>query len=1059
MLYLHVSNRTENLLRHLVEVLRAGGRRSPFSREIFLIQSQGMERMISQGLAHHFQSWCNFEYFLPLGFLSHCGELLGMDSATDGYERRVMVWRLEQLLRDIEGEEYILLHHYLQGDNLTQKRFQLADRLANIFDQYQLMRPEMLQAWEGGRLVTSTPHELWQRHLWLRLRSGDSTDVHRGAALKAIIHKLEKGEGLGVLLPQRLSVFGLSIMPPLYLDFLQALGRHIDVHLYVLSPCREYWGDLALRRRALMSVVPDLDGQAEDTAPEVHPLLVAFGRQGRDFQRMLFADHIRFTMEFSSYQDPREEGDRSLLARLQSDLLRGEVACETGPWDPDDNSIHIVSCHSRYREMLIVKEHILNWLHEDPELQLRDIVVMAPDIQEYAPLIPAIFDTIQHSIADRSLRRRNSILAAFADFLGLFVGRFSWEDLLDLLHEPEIAATCMLSQTDLANLQRWVLAAGVRWGLSAEQRREDGLPGFGEGSWEDGLARLLMGYAAQQEGFVDGVLPFQGVEGSGAAALGGLCHFVGLVEEARGEFSRSRTLAEWAVLLQDYGERLFCGEQDRTQVGRDYLELLEVIAELGAIESDYHHGLVDFGVVSAWVEHAAKETRSASGFLRGQLTFCSMLPMRSIPFRKVCLLGMGDSGFPREDRHATFDLMGAGHRPGDRSRRMDDRYQFLEAIMAARDQLYLSYVGQSVRNNEVLEPSVVVSELLEILVGRYRAAHLVVHHPLHPFSARYFTGEESNLFSYDETALQVARTIEEGHAPGDGGWWSGAISDVDREIDFDQLCSFFRNPQRWFVRNSLSIRLDLDTTVVPDSEPFTLDGLEDFQVNAMLLKELGHGSSPGELCRRLQAESRWMLGAPGRLALQERVAKLREFMERLSVLGMGDGAAPLAINLDIDGYHLTGTLDNLYDQGILLARYGAFHERELLVGWLHRLVHERLTGLRLPVVVGARDKCMVIPGGGKTVPTLRAMIALFVEGKRQPSRLLLNPGLVLIRNPDDPEAMERARAAFLRQLEQGYDPELALLVRNSDPLDFLDGRFVEVTRNVLEPIMRRAHGC
>lgn len=1055
MLYLHVSNRTENLLTHLVEVLRVSGRRNIFAQEILLIQSQGMERMVSQTLAKNFVSWCNFQYFLPLGFLTYCAGLLDMEVTPDGYERGTMTWRIEELLRNPVGEEYRPVTKYLQGENLALKRYQLAEQLANIFDQYQLMRPEMLAAWEKKRLVTHDDvHEAWQCSIWRKLQEGGG-GKHRGAVLQGIINRLQRDGDLSAILPERISVFGLSIMPPLFLDCLQGLGRHVDVHLYVLSPCREYWGDLELRRKSLLAVDPAAvagNPQALDIAPENHPLLVSFGRQGRDFQRMLFGDQVRFKMEFASYQDPLETGPPDLLHRLQSDLLNGEVRCESEKWNGEDRSIQLVSCHSRLREITVLKEHILDWLYRDPNLQLRDIVVMAPDIQEYAALIPAVFDTIQHSISDRSLRRRNSLLAAFADFLELFQGRFCWDEMLDLVKEPTIAENLELSRSDLDNLQRWVTEAGVRWGLSGAQRGESGLPDFEEGSWQAGLARLLMGYAIDSDDFVADILPYGDIEGGSAAALGGLCRFVGLVEEARRQFAGMHSLKEWSVLLLEYADKLFNGGEDGT-ISRDFLELQQIVVELGETAGAFHQGMVDFQVITAWLDRTSRETRSSSGFLRGQLTFCSMLPMRSIPFKRVCLIGLNDNAFPRDDHHATFDLMGKIHRPGDRSRRIDDRYQFLEAVMAAREQLYISFIGQSIKNNESLPPSVVVTELLEVLENCYRAYHLLTIHPLHPFSSRYFTGEAPGLFSYDDKYCRVARALREPQ-PKAEGWWRGTRDVVTDDISVRDLFTFFRNPQRWFIRDCLGIRLDADMGVVAESEPFEQGGLEDYLINQEIIGRLATGDDPYEMCRKLQAQARWPLGEPGRISFAKRVGELQRFVEKMAAFSLGKRCNDLEVDLDVGGYRLAGRLGNICEQGILLFRYGTVAGRDLLSGWLHYLIHERLTGKAVDVVVLGKDRECLFSAGCGAAPDLETIVEVFVDGCREPSPLYIEPGIAWLKKQDVPEAAMAAACAVLdRFLENGFDREAELLLRGCSSETIFDESFVEMAKRVLEPII------
>ncbi|EKD33810.1 MAG: hypothetical protein ACD_75C02587G0001, partial [uncultured bacterium] len=636
MLTLHVSNRTENLLHHLALLLREDRQADIFAPELFLIQSQGMERMVAQSLTDEFRSFCNFRFFLPLDFLGFVADKLGLGISPDGYQRQILTWWLDELLRDLSGEPYQPLRYYLSGENAELKRFQLARRLANIFDQYQLMRSEMLGKWEKGEAVIAHPAECWQMDLWRRLSRQPKGETHRGELFRQVIGRLNRGDDLAKFLPKRIAAIGLHTMPPLFLEYLNRLAQHMDVHLLMLSPCRHYWGDVESRRTELKRMVRQ--PQASETMAVLHhPLLAALGQQGRDFQNMLL-NNVETFIDSDSYDDPLADGEyaaATLLQRIQADLLDDimpEPMVPNQPQNqaqnqaPGDDSVQVVSCHSKLREIGVLKDHLLRLLHQDSSLELRDIIVMAPDIQEYAALIPAVFTDIQHSIADRSMRRRNSVISAFLAFLDLFSGRFGWSEVLDLLRQPAVFPQFGLTATDLDTLQQWVIGAGIRWGLSGAQRGEEGVPGFTEGSWRAGLERLLMGYAIDADEFVDGVLPFTDIEGKGAQPLGGLCRFLELIEEARGDFHQARMLGDWSAVLLHHVQQLF-GDSDEQQL----LELQTILAEPAESIGQFHTGAVSFAVIREWLNLSAKESRSSSGFLRGQLTFCSMLPMRSIP--------------------------------------------------------------------------------------------------------------------------------------------------------------------------------------------------------------------------------------------------------------------------------------------------------------------------------------------------------------------------------------------------------------------------------------------
>jgi exodeoxyribonuclease V gamma subunit len=1057
MFYLHVSNRTENLLRHLVEVIRVGGRDDLFATEVFLIQSQGMERMISQAMAAEFRSWCNFDYLLPFAFLADVAEKLGMPITPDSYDRKVLTWRLDALLRELDGAIYRELAQYIKGENAGLKRFQLSYRLANIFDQYQMMRPDMLGAWDAGRRATDHPSEAWQMALWQRLAPGAEGVPHRGVLLRRVIDMLCKSTDLSAVLPRRISVFGLHIMPALFLECLQGLSRHCDVHLYLLSPCRQYWGDIEGKGRSIKKRLARMEqGLTSDAeAGDRHPLLASYGRQGRDFQEMLLAT-VNIESEFNSFHDPGADSSPSLLRRLQSDILNDRVSAPGEEKTLPDNSLIILSCHSRLREIEVLKDHILNLLHRDPSLELRDIIVMAPDIHDYASLIPAVFDDIQHAIADRSLRRYNSVINVFLSFLELFDGRFGWIEVLDILKNEAVHPNFELFAADLDSLEHWVCAAGIRWGLSAGQRRQMDLPEFAENTWAFGLDRLLMGVAIDCDETIQGILPFTDIEGAQARALGGLCAFVALVERAGSDFGQERELADWSELLLKYAGELF-GEPDREEV----LALREMLLLLADTYGRFHHHPVDIRVIRAWLSQSVHESLSGAGFLRGSLTFCSMLPMRSVPFRVVCLLGINDGEFPRNDSWSTFDLMAPPRsRPGDRSARSDDRYQFLEAVLAARDTLLLSYIGRSIKSNDRIPPSVVITELLEYLQGVFGVVDLVVEHPLQPFSSRYFAGDEKRLFSFSRHyCATAARFLEKKEEA--ASWWSGELAVSEQEpIQVRDLLAFYADPQRWFVRTCLGIRLDVDSDLPEEREPFAVGGLDAYLIEQEIITCLLEGRDTGNILARLTAEGRWTLGAPGRVAFSMKLRELTAFADSIEDLGMGNRIADRLVDCAVGGYHLKGQLSNLHENGVLLARYTALKGKDLLAGWIHHLLLGLFPGESQCTTVIARDGVRRFGKGNEAKPDLIRLLDIYTEGCRRPSPLIVEPAFDYVRQLYAPRAsippLVKAEGCLRERIDKGYEPEWALLFRNREPEQILDARFEDLCHEIMMPIWMRA---
>lgn len=1063
MFYLHVSNKTENLLSQLAEVIRVDKQPGLFGGELFLIQSQGMERMVAQTLADEFTSFCNFQFFLPLDFLSRIADHLDMGITSDGFSRQTLTFRIEQLLTDIEGDEYQPLHYYLQGDNVKLKRFQLSRRLANVFDQYQLMRPDMLLNWEKGTLSTANISEPWQMALWRRLIAQAGGDVHRGMLLRLVIDTLNEKDELSVNLPKRISVIGLHTMPPLFLEYLNALASRMDVHFFLLSPCRQYWGDVQTKKQQYKKMIQS-GAKSSDELFEHHPLLASLGRQGKELQSMML-EGAEFALEFASYSDPLEgvEFDEvSLLKKIQADLLEGAFRTEKKTESVVCDSIQIISCHSKLRELTVLREQLLHFLHTTPDLELRDIIVMAPDIQEYAPIIPAIFSEIQHSIADRSVRRRNSVFAGFFAFIELFSWRFGWSEVLDILRQPAISPQFDLTLSDFDTIEHWVTKAGIRWGLSGAQREDSGVRSFEENSWRAGLDRLLMGYASGADEFIDGVLPFTDIEGRGAAPLGGLCRFIDIIDEARISFKVDRSLEEWSEFLLDFISKLF-GDEGESEL----MELRMLVADLGRSMEGFPTSNIGFEVIREWFSGAAEEKRTSSGFLRGQLTFCSMLPMRSIPFKVVCLLGLNDGTYPKPDTYDNFDLMGeAGtFRLGDRSARADDRYQFMEAILAARSHLYISYIGQSAQTNDKIPPSVVITEFLETLKDHYGVEDPTVHHPLHSFSSKYFVKQRDvQLKSYDSNSCEVAKRLRAAQESLPV-WWEGTLEPPDQDIELGTLFRFFNNPQKYFVRNCLGVHLANIEELPQDRETFHLQGLGKYYIEqALITAELSceeNEADTEDFLRKAQASADWPLGEAGELTFTSKKKEIRRFVEIAHGQDLGKRCDARVIDCVVGEYHLQGHLDNVYENGLMIVRYGALRGLDLLSAWLHHLVANYCClGETTKTCLVTKERVLTfssVEGG----PSLSYLLDLFYAGQSTPSELYVEPALVYAKQMGGRgkiSPIDKASTKLQDQLAKGYEPELQLLLQNQDLENILGDTFESLATDIMFTLLEIADG-
>ncbi len=1041
MFILHSSNKTENLVAHLSAVIENAPLESLFAKEVFLIQSQGMERWLSQQLADQFKVWGNYEFLFPGKFFSSLAQNIDSRLSDAAFERNLMHWRIEALLRRLDGEAFLPLTQYLSGENIALKRYQLARQLAQIFDQYQMMRPDMLEAWQQGQLLYQTPAERWQQALWLQIIA-QTGNKHRGSLWLEVIAKLNAAEegAFSHQLPERISVFGLNTMPPLFLSYLAGLSKHCQLHLFLLNPAQEFWADLASKRQ-----------RTNDEDFSGHPLLSTLGQQGREFQEMLL-EQAQFDFEPESFE-PNEALNN--LQRLQNDILTNRP----GQALQRDNSISIHACHSRMREVEVLKNQLLQALESDPTLELRDIVVMAPDIQVYEPFIAAVFNDIQHAIADRSLRLSNHALDAFIRFLDLSQSRFGWQTVLDLLEQPVVYPGFGLSETDLDLIKHWVQDTHVRWGKSAQHKQELGLPELSENTWQAALDRLLMGYAVgcDQEFAVD-VLPYRDIEGSSALALGGLCDFMQLLFKASKELKQAKPLLSWSAQLYYYADQLLAAEPLERQ------QLNELLAELSAELAAVHHDDVELQVIISWLEGMVAERKSSTGFLRGQLTFCSMLPMRSIPFKVIALLGMNDGEFPKIDRHPTFDLLAHHFRKGDRSHRADDRYQFLEILLSARQQLIMTYIGQSISHNDAIPPSVVISEMLEALQC---GDDLITRHPLQAFSRRYFDGT-AGLFSFSEADCETAKALA---ARGDRSataadlWWQGSMpkdSEDAEVIELNELFGFFRYPQRYFLQRQMDLRFNGIEADAEEREPFSVAKLEGYAIYHEWIYEALNGKPLP--VKKLQAQGRWLAGVPGELEFERQQQVINEFVERIKAKNLGASLDDLPVDMTVNGQRLVGKLGNLYQHCSLFYRYADLKGKDFVCALLHHLFINRIQP-QSTFLLSTDEDLMFVPEHCQP-EQLNALIDIYLSGRKQPDAFFVEPALAYIKQAHKLKTGSRASKSALdaaieqlsRAVQQPYEPELRRLYGNVADMGLVLGEsFERQCQSLLQPVWDATH--
>lgn len=1054
------SNKLETLKILLVHLIKSDPYVNPFEPEQILVQSPGMSQWLKMALADDLGIAANIEFPLPATFIWDVfTELLPEVPKRSAFNKESMVWKLVQLLPQLKDrEEFAPIKQYLERDNSKLNLYQLSEKISDIFDSYLVYRPEWIEAWEHGEDIAENKDiHPWQPVLWRELyrytlELGQS-HYHRANLYQTLIERLNTQDLSTTKLPKRLFIFGITALPPRYIDALHALGEHIDVHLMFTNPCQHYWGDLKDRKtlawieqqsrkrwvQANGALTPGetvsiLKGTIEENAEdELHlssavgnDLLASMGKLGRDNLLLLSQTQSE---EHELFIDVERE---SLLKNIQADLLHLEEhqddtillsSHHKQPISAADHSLSFHACHSAMREVEVLHDHLLSLFDQNSDLTPKDVIVMVADINVYSPAIQAVFGNapgeryIPFSISDRTADQESPVLNAFLHFLNLPRSRCLASELLELLEIPAVSRRFDINEDEFIQAKQWIEESGIRWGLNRDTAKEFDLPETYQNTWEFGIARMLTGYAMSDN--VDWlqvdneyIAPYTEIQGLTAELAGKLAHYIDTIRYYRDRLNASHSISDWQHIVDGILSDLFAVDLEEEVAFYSIRELVGQLKEQ-LNDSRYQEPLA-FDMLVYYLSQKLSGTRVSQRFLAGQVNFCTLMPMRSIPFKVVCLLGMNDGVYPRSIPAEGFDLMSLAPRPGDRSRRDDDRYLFLEALISAQDSLYISYVGHSIRDNATLSPSVLVTELQEYCYQNYRLTedaaldvdrsgqnllnHLTHHHPMVPYSRDAFCGEHPSY-----AAEWLASAKRELHQPSSvvptlSDYWLDKSFPVELELaDFQR---FWRLPVQYFFNVRLGVFFNEPLATQKDEEPFILDSLDNYLLMSELIPIMLQSSDSSaeleHLRQQLAAQGKLPIGAFGELDFRQQVERVTPLVAVIDELCQG----PLAdqeIMLNINGFsdqrsfNLVGWIGERYRSGLVRYRPGRLRAQDYLACWIEHLACAAMGTVCPTHMIALAPKQGVehlvydpIEDAAWASSQLQQLLALFISGMNEP---------------------------------------------------------------------------
>ena len=987
----YYSNQLEKQKEILSSLFKSLPPEDPFQHDIILVQSPGMAQWLQIELAKETGISANLKFPMPASFIWQLyAQNLPTTALENPFDKDSMTWSLMRLIPTfLEKESFSPLRNYLASSPHSEqyKLYQLSSKIADLFDQYLVYRPEWIFAWEKGedeqitaQIQKQQPNlnntlfeqiqgnTKWQGELWRALVVDVKSDVgdatHR-AALHNQFLALLADKKAPKKLPSRIFIFGIPALPTAYLNILQAMSSEVDIHLFFNNPCQEYWGDISdlrldyLRSRKRYQFNKQDENQplfSEDQLSQLenaqfdvtyqkenlqvgNPLLAAWGKMGRDFLYTLVRDeeHIP-TYPVNAYQEIKSN---SLLGQLQSQILH----LENKPLNiaKNDRTLTLHSCHSAMREVEVLHDYLLDLFNQDPNLTPKDMVVMVADINQYTPYIQAVFGQkngdapqIPFSLSDNKLSESDVLVSSYLTLLRLKESNFSAEDVLALLDIPAMRERSNIALADLPLVREWVADSGIRFGL---QKNQDGI---NFNSWQAGLERMILGYAMREEhGIWQDSLGLNSSYGLKGELAGNLSHFFTALSALHETLQQAHSIEKWQEILTALLSDFFVQNEDTSDTVFYIQEKINELAE--HLKTLHFTEELQADVIADVITMKLEDAPNSLKFLAGKVNFCTLLPMRSVPFKVVCLLGMNDADYPRTQTPNSFDLMQYHHQKGDRVRRDDDRYLFLEALLAARDYCYISYVGRSITDNQPKEPSVLVSQLVDYInQGQSENTLTVIEHPMTAFSPDNFKYNEKFTRSFATKWLPIAQF----DASSNNSEFAVPMTENPEkieEIELDRLVSFVENPVRFFFEKQLGVYFRDEDDRIADSENFTLSGLDNYALN----NDLIYLDEQNFADYFRQAEVKGVLPRAefGKVYAENIRDNVLEFKKKIADLGETKHAS-VDFNLSVDWQNknqeirLFGYMEPLFgdDSQVIQWHFAKYKDRYCIRPWIYYLI-------------------------------------------------------------------------------------------------------------------------
>ncbi|MEX0823090.1 MAG: exodeoxyribonuclease V subunit gamma [Balneolaceae bacterium] len=924
MITIYKSHSLTKLSKRLSGTIRKMEKRDPFDPIPIIVPNQDTSRWLKLSLAEELGIIGNLRFILPSEWQYQQIRKLYSDLPNKlPSDLDSMKWAIAEILSDPSlRKELALPDYYISSqpdETKEQATVQLAGQLSSVFDQYLNYRPEMILKWQSGNVGSG--NENWQGKLWnilndrWKAKYSNELGINKAELYKNTIQSISRGD----ILPEDwVSLFNPGLIPAPIVKMLELCGKTSKIDIYKILPANN----------------PD-----PCKTTEQNELVKAFGDEMRGVSMLFELENSTVIPEYPELKQPE-----NVLQAVRQSIIKNKPVNPFPAERIAQEGIEIHSCHSSLREVETLHQFLIKQFETDPTLQPDDILVMTPDPDRYKQEIHAVFDTVEEGLPyipyhigyDRSAEDEELRLS-FVRLLELPDSRFSFSSVLDLLSSGPVRLRFGLSESDLVQIKQWMEDNHVIWGLDADHRKDFDQPGESIHTWQSAMKRGWLGQLMgnPDQFFVNDELLYEGIRTTDQRLTWArFSAFLRQLNELRSISKKKRTVGEWSELIS-FRMKLFLSDESlNSRSGIQLYDIIQNLTESVAISgfrSEVSYTTYRNEIVSAIEQYKA----STAIFTRG-VTFSSMVPVRSLPFKIVALIGLNESSFPRKPVHPDFDIMAQNPEPFERNRKNEDRNLFLESILSAGNIHYCSYTGQSPKDNETIPPSPIISEWIGILseMTGIPESEIVDNEALNGFSPNNFTLKNSCSSVY----YGVAAAMADQSVSISGFDISQPIQPDENDpiIDVDHLVMFFSNPLRFFLKKRFDVSL---TEPKEEKNEFDFNHLERHLLFQRVLGWILNDGLNEAVYNSVLQSGVLPSGWPGKRLFNELIGQAKTAKQELISKNVSPKSVNYEISIPLQNKRIEGSVKSYSNNEYLDINPSAKSGKVLLQSWLRHLLY------------------------------------------------------------------------------------------------------------------------